>query len=212
MSKIARNEQRKELIKEKIINSAENVFRKKGIRETTMEDIAEEALYSKAAIYQYFSSKEEFIVVISIKALHILNEMFTTGTAKYSNSLDKIGELGNQHFKFMTELAFYQEVLDHLASVNFTDEKLQVKLLDLKEIDEKIENIMIEIIAQGQNEGEITTTTDARTMAMLLKGMSSGINNMIKQVCGRDPILFESEGKRFYEEFQIFIEKSIKVN
>ena len=71
---------------------------------------------------------------------------------------------------------------------------------------------MIEIIAQGQKDGEITTTTDARTMAMLLKGMSSGINNMIKQVCGRDPILFESEGRRFYKEFQIFIEKSIKVN
>lgn len=211
MGKKTKIEQRKELIKDKFILSSEKLFQSKGIHLTTMEDIAEDALYSKAALYQYFSNKDEIIIEICIKGLRIMLDMFEQGTSKYNNSMEKVFELGNQHFRFMTEFNFYHIMLSvNLQSVNFAEPKLQEKLIELQTVDAKIEKLMITIIDEGQKNNELRKTTDAETTAMLLKGMSSGIYTTIMRLCGNDKKMFENQGYSFYKEFQKFIQRSLE--
>lgn len=59
MSKSKRREIIKERHKQEIIESALYLFGKKGYKDTTIEEIAEHAQFSKGAIYFYFSSKKQ---------------------------------------------------------------------------------------------------------------------------------------------------------
>ena len=45
--------------KKSILDTVEKLFSEKGIRQTTMDDIAKAADYSKSTLYVYFKSKDE---------------------------------------------------------------------------------------------------------------------------------------------------------
>jgi AcrR family transcriptional regulator len=72
MGTAERREREKEERRNSILDAAEKVFFSKGVREATMDDIAEEAEVSKGTIYLYFGSKEEVYLGIDLRALKIL--------------------------------------------------------------------------------------------------------------------------------------------
>ena len=55
-----RKEREKLQRREDILNAAERVFFSKGHKNSTMDDVAEEAELSKGTLYLYFKSKEGF--------------------------------------------------------------------------------------------------------------------------------------------------------
>jgi len=67
--RIERKRHRREENKIFILKAAEFIFAKKGYSFATMDDIAEEAQFSKATIYQYFNSKGEifFEIILNVE-------------------------------------------------------------------------------------------------------------------------------------------------
>jgi AcrR family transcriptional regulator len=59
----------KSLRKQKIIDTAIEVFHEKGYRAATLEDVAKMLGLTKAALYHYVSSKEELLSIIYIQAI-----------------------------------------------------------------------------------------------------------------------------------------------
>ena len=73
MGIIERKEKERLIRKNDMINAAERVFFKKGFENSTMDDIAKEAEFTKKTIYSYFKSKEELyyeIMLLGFKALN----------------------------------------------------------------------------------------------------------------------------------------------
>ena len=60
--RIERKRHRREENRIFILKAAESIFAKKGYSFTTVDDIAEEAQFSKATIYQYFKSKVDIFL------------------------------------------------------------------------------------------------------------------------------------------------------
>ena len=58
-----------EMMKEKIINKAKEMFLRLGFKSITMDDIACEMCISKKTIYKYFSNKD-ILIEESIQAVH----------------------------------------------------------------------------------------------------------------------------------------------
>lgn len=58
--------------RENILNAAKELFETKGVQETTMDDIAVLADYSKSTIYVYFKSKEDIYNSIVVDYLDVL--------------------------------------------------------------------------------------------------------------------------------------------
>lgn len=56
-----RERKRREANKETIFHAAETVINRKGVASATMDEIAREAQFSKATLYQYFGSKAELV-------------------------------------------------------------------------------------------------------------------------------------------------------
>src|SRR5665647_2370243 len=57
-----RRERKKEKTKDNIIDCAVSVFKEKGFKETSMEEIAEKSDVSKGTLYNYFQDKESILV------------------------------------------------------------------------------------------------------------------------------------------------------
>ena len=58
--------------KERILTESNNLFRRRGIRSVTMDDIARELGMSKKTIYQYFNNKAD--IVHEVTRQHFTNE------------------------------------------------------------------------------------------------------------------------------------------
>lgn len=71
---INKNQQMREISKEKIRIAALNQFSKKGLFATRIQDIAIEANISQGLLYRYYSSKDEIFIDLINDALDKINE------------------------------------------------------------------------------------------------------------------------------------------
>ena len=69
MSTTSRKEREKERNREQILTAADEVFRRKGYQGTTMEQVADEAEFSKGTLYLYFGSKFALFAELSNRVL-----------------------------------------------------------------------------------------------------------------------------------------------
>lgn len=65
MGVAARKQREKEERRAAILDAAEAVFASKGVAETTMDDIAQQAELGKGTLYLYFTSKNELYLAIA---------------------------------------------------------------------------------------------------------------------------------------------------
>jgi AcrR family transcriptional regulator len=86
----ARIQQERQARMELILNSAEKLFVEKGYANTSINDIAEAADFSRTSIYQYFSSKEEIYVNILMRYTDLLTEHTAEAVSAPAHTIDKI--------------------------------------------------------------------------------------------------------------------------
>jgi AcrR family transcriptional regulator len=83
-------------IKHRIIEGAEELFFKFGVSKVTMEEIADALGMSKKTLYQYFSSKDELVKVVSDKALSESNDFMSAVTCDTNlNVSEKLKQMMN---------------------------------------------------------------------------------------------------------------------
>ena len=76
--------------KQKILNSAEELFIQYGIRSVTMDDVAREASMSKKTLYQYFDNKDGLVSEVALDHFEKETKEFED---MYSQSNDSIHEI-----------------------------------------------------------------------------------------------------------------------
>lgn len=96
-----------------ILNAAEKLFSKKGIENTTMQDIADEANLGVATVFRFFQKKEKIIVAVATKRLEQILEIFQQIASMNISCFEKIDRL-----------------LDHLMKNQSSDRNDTVKILE----------------------------------------------------------------------------------
>lgn len=77
-----RQEQRALAARESILDAAEAVFARSGLKAATMRDIAEHAGYTAPALYNYFASRDEIVEALFARVGSELLAVFDRPTAK----------------------------------------------------------------------------------------------------------------------------------
>lgn len=85
-----RVQQERQARMELILNAAEQLFVEKGYADTSINDIAEAADFSRTSIYQYFSSKEEIYVNILMRYTDLVTERIAEAVSAPAHTIDKI--------------------------------------------------------------------------------------------------------------------------
>jgi len=172
----AREKERKRNL---ILDCAENLFFTKGYKDTSIDDIAQCAEYSKGTIYLYFTSKDEIYLHIMLRAINIMYSMFREYAGKQKTGLDKIEYIGRAHFDFLNKYPNYYNIMKMFGSLELDFEQVGDILQQIGMVETMIDTLMINSIKLGQEDGTMRTDLPAETISMLLKSMSSGVFDYI---------------------------------
>ena len=152
--------------RDSIMDAAGELFGKKGIDGTTMDDIAKLADYSKSTIYVYFKSKEEIYNSILIKYADMLAREISDATSGAGSFSESFISVCDSVYSFKCRFPDY---FDGISK----------GVRDMTVIDEEI----LSLIARGKAEKVIAEDVDAGQLALFLW---SGICGMVNGVSCQD--------------------------
>ena len=156
-----------------IINSAEKLFFKKGVSETTMEDIAKDAELSKGTLYLYFKNKDVLLFEIVKQKLENLKK-------KLVKAYDEnISGLQNMHKIKLAYIDFVNKDHNHLKSIVYFDKNIFNNLdNDNKKIilnNDSTLHFFAKIIIKGQTDGSIINDINPIQLALTLWTQTAGV-------------------------------------
>lgn len=153
----------KELLQKRkyIAEIAEELFKKYGYDNTSMDDVAKESEYSKTTLYKYFKSKDELALLvyrkIHLEKMSVLREFIDKG----KTGADKLYQFAQGYIKFFSEnpdalrfqLAWDYKGLDKQnIGKEMVEEVFSAYDLDLKYLDN--------IIVLGKQDGSFREDLD----------------------------------------------------
>jgi AcrR family transcriptional regulator len=162
----ARKQQEIAYRKNLILDAARIIFFDKGFENSTMEDIAHKAGYSKGSLYSYFDSKNEICFTI-------VNDYF-------SRIVELIQKISRQKISGLQKLtgikdAFVDEYSQNsqFCSIYETFKYHQGQCVDIQEEKEanesycgRIRELIVGIVQSGINDGSIKSTVDVTKLSM----------------------------------------------
>ena len=181
-----------------ILEAAEEVFFAKGVRNATMDDIAEKAELSKGTLYLYFKSKELLYFGIHLRGMQILREKFQEAVDSQTDGFSRVKAIGEAYIKFAYDFPSYFRAMDFYENV---DDELWKELASdplaqqCHEAAMSIFNTLVDAIKNGIKDGSIRDELDPERTAILLWSQSNGIIQFMKM-----------RGKHFEDFHQIAIE------
>lgn len=144
--------------KKNILDTAEHLFSEKGIRQTTMDDIAKAADYSKSTIYVYFQSKDEIYN-------HIIYGHMCRLKDALAECVREAPDLEHRFFLICEKLSrFYEQYPLYFSSIlgniPVDDQALAGSeiLRLLYDVGEDINDCILELFRQGIREGSLPSS------------------------------------------------------
>ena len=187
------NQQIREEQRAKILAAARNVFARKG-NAATMADVASEAGVSQGLAYRYFASKEE-----------IFTTLIKQATQSVGEPAERIKQIQGTPGTRLALLISY--ILDenrrnpgfsYIFSQVLADDSTPNELRQLVEKNGKIiQNIMRQLIVEGQATGEIAKDDPDQLMVALM----ACINGLMKRATMLDP----KDAQKHFPETKIIL-------
>lgn len=186
--------------KEHILNIAQRIFARFGIRKTTMDEIARLARMGKSTLYYYFKNKEEIFAEVIHKESAIVKRKLEEAVSRAKTPQEKISAYVLTRMKHLKELSNYyttltDEYLDHLSFVEKEREEFtQYEMASLKKI-----------LEEGADKGIFAIedlNVTARMITLAMKGMEypliieNSVEDMEKEINLMLNILFKGIEKR----------------
>ena len=210
MGTAERREREREERRKSILDAAERVFLSKGVKEATMDEIAETAEVSKGTLYLYFRSKEEIYLAINHRALKILRAMFeavmTTGEA----GVRKIREIGRAYYEFSQKYPDYFEAMMHFDAEMTKLEEAGPVGRECHEEGMGVLGLVAEAIRTGIEDGSIRSDLDPMKTAILLWGQTDGVIRVVARKCEHLREFENLDLRNLIEDFFIFVYGALK--
>jgi len=110
--------------KEKIIESATNIFSRFGIKKSTMDEIAQKIRMGKSTLYHYFKNKEEIFLEVVKRESDTLKNSLNKALEEAETSQDKFRTYAKTRMKYLKELSNYYATLTdaYFDLYSFADE------------------------------------------------------------------------------------------
>jgi len=92
---------RRQAIRDQILRTAADLFRERGYRATTLDDIAARLGMSKASLYRHFRAKEEMLATISRETIEHFARGLGVVLASNLSPEDKLRNVVREHVRFV---------------------------------------------------------------------------------------------------------------
>lgn len=158
--------------RDNILTAARQLFESKGVQETTMDDIALQADYSKSTIYVYFRSKEDIYNSIVVDYLDVLiGEMEVCIEAEesfeesYYKLCDRLVAFCERYPKYYASLMFEEKATNSRKKATDVLPGIMQELYDLIEA----------LLEKGKKSKVLSDTLEMKPAVLYLWSSLSGI-------------------------------------
>jgi AcrR family transcriptional regulator len=163
-----------------ILDAALKVFAEKGFHETHLEDIAAEAGFSKASLYNYYEDKEAIFLQILIRLHERILETLKKEIRSDRHIKDNIAAMARAIFTIYDENFSFSMSLSDLRSMSPTSldkfrKHHEPLMARFSQYSKDLTDFSVSVFAAGRNRGEITSAIDDKTLALYVTWIMRGI-------------------------------------
>lgn len=176
-----KREQLTEFNRNNILDAAKKLFEEKGLSQTTMDDIAKEADYSKSTIYVYFKSKDEIYNHIVYKSMCLLRD-------NLNHSIESSNEYERYFFAicdtlvdFQEEYPLYFESITGKIGISQKEFEEQPILIEVYNVGEEINRSVARLFENGIKDEYFRKDLEPLTTMFALWASICGIISMASQ-------------------------------
>jgi len=163
-----------------ILDAAQRVFAEKGYHETRLEDIAIQAGFSKAALYNYYSDKESIFLNLVNRDFDRLIEVMEKTLVLEAPFMDSIAKamravlsFFGDHFSIMLATSHFRSVEKCTTEKNYNyHEKL---FCQYKKNFTQVIEIFIKNLKQAKRKGEVRSELDERIVSGYIISLLRGV-------------------------------------
>jgi len=159
--------------REKIISAANRLFREKGYRGASVQDIADKARISKSTIYNHFKDKRFLLYESASRDIHTLIDLAKSVVKSDMPPEKKLKALIFNHIKWRANAFGFA-----IASVdrNYLPPKLLRSYIGLRdEYEDMFRKVISEIIAQGKSQ-----YLNPKLASLFILGLANSINRWFR--------------------------------
>ncbi|WP_050615104.1 TetR/AcrR family transcriptional regulator [Bacillus testis] len=144
-----------------ILYHAEKLFLRKGIDNTTMNDIADHAGIGIATLFRYFPKKDQIILAIATEKIHIMLDEFYRIEQEPLSCYGKIEAVLDFFIhKMMEPEAALPKILDNFINYAAVSEE-EMKEMDMyTKARKEINRVCIRMIEEGKSDGTLRSDLD----------------------------------------------------
>lgn len=158
-----------------ISSAAEQLFMEKGIENTSMNDIAKAAGYSKATLYVYFKNKEELIGVLVLESMQKLYDYIRLAIEKGSDTRECFMEISHALLKYQEEYPLYFKMVLENIKIDFETTDFLPEEKETFLVGEQINGLLAAFLQGGIEKGQIRPDLQILPTIFSLWGMLSGL-------------------------------------
>lgn len=164
-----------------ILNAAKELFEKKGILQTTMDDIAKKAEYSKSTIYVYFKSKDEIYNHIIFESMQMLKDRLSEAVTKNVSFKELFFSICRNLEQFQQEYPLYFDSILNEISIDEEGFKQYPVLREIYRTGEEMNEVLLNMIEKGIADGDLRPDMRPIPTIFMLWASLGGIIKMAEQ-------------------------------
>ena len=184
--KISRKERETLLRKQIILEAAEKMFLSKGYEETTMDEIANEAEFSKGTVYKYFVSKDELYIAIGSKAYDLIIKYTKDFIEKEEPGMKQLMAIGYAYYEFTKDYPNYASIFHDIAvKLPDIDTKPEKKLSEIQNVYISLSNnyrdILFKILSDAIKIKTVRADKNPLLIGYVLSTLTTGLVKKLMQ-------------------------------
>jgi AcrR family transcriptional regulator len=155
-----------------ILRRATEIFERKGVANTSIEDIAKAIGVKREAIYYYFKSREDILLAIILPQSESLKNNLKNVSLSNRSSMEKLHEAIRIHLSSYSP-GYLEMAVMLREKYHFKDTR---RLQELHRIWRQYTDQWIDLIVEGQKKGEFDDELDAKLVAFGILGMCNWVS------------------------------------
>jgi AcrR family transcriptional regulator len=172
-----------------IIEAAEKLFLTKGYDNTTMQDVAEKAGYSKGTLYNTFETRElkdALYLSIATKAYELFLNLLKKRLEKVDPGIQQVKEVGLVYYDFIREYPAYANIFHDIAQkVPNLDSKNKVDLDMIEKAylqkSEEFGEYFVKILGKAIQSKQIRSDKPPILIGFMLSNLTNGMMKELMQ-------------------------------
>lgn len=173
-----RKKEPKSVHRENIASAASELFMKKGIEATSMDDIAKTAGYSKATLYVYFENKEEIVGLLTLNSMKKLYNYIYSALEEQETTKVRYDLICNGLVKYQEEFPFYFKIALDKINSNFENHDYLPEEKETYRVGEDINEKLKDFLICGIEKGDLKNNLEVMPTIFNFWGMLSGTINL----------------------------------